>query len=340
MSVNASSLRCCTSVRFSAGHLLYAATLTASAVSLFHWYGVPVSIFVLTIWWQILAGARREASPGSEPDHLIDVGPPARMGFARHELFIVLLIVGLLVGLLLPSHSDSDPMRHAEISMKMVARALKEYHSEYQRYPPAILFDENDQPLHSWRALILPFLDNHALADAYDFEEPWNSPGNLELAKHRPWHFREYYSCDDCENHTSECGTSMHLVTVDDLPILVELEDHSCNWLEPEEFDLEELARLRVVPDVGTGYWFKGFFSSLHRGRLAVSPSNAFQVHPSAQLSEVRECLRTEHGNKQPVEIGGARRHVHYKNIFNLMFFLAVALYPLHWLRRIHRRTE
>ena len=36
--------------------------------------------------------------------------------------------------------------------------------------------------MHSWRVLILEFLD-HDLYAQYDFNRPWNTPGNLAVAK-------------------------------------------------------------------------------------------------------------------------------------------------------------
>jgi hypothetical protein len=324
--VNASSLR------YSAGHLLYAATLTATASALFSWYGVPISIFILIVWWQILAGARREATSETamHSDCSSNLG---RRGLAKPELLIVLLIVGLLMGLLMPGHSDADPMRHAEISMKMVAQALKEYHNEYNQFPPPVLFDNRDQPMHSWRALILPYLEDEALARAYRLDETWNSPHNSDLAKFRPWHFREYYP----NQSACEFETSMHFVPLGDSLLLIELEELRCNWLEPSPIDDSEFIRFRDVPDVGSGYWHEGFFSSMHRGRLAVTASNTFQVHPSADLEEIKTSLKVAIDSKEPIEIGEAKRQFHFKNVFHLAFFLLVALYPLNWLRKINR---
>ena len=43
--------------------------------------------------------------------------------------------------------------------------------------------------MHSWRALILPYLGHEDLWKAYRMSEPWDSPHNLKLAKSAP---REY----------------------------------------------------------------------------------------------------------------------------------------------------
>ena len=36
--------------------------------------------------------------------------------------------------------------------------------------------------MHSWRVLILPFLEQRELYDAYNFAEPWDGPNNRKLA--------------------------------------------------------------------------------------------------------------------------------------------------------------
>jgi len=36
--------------------------------------------------------------------------------------------------------------------------------------------------MHSWRVLILPFLSQQELYNAYDFAEPWDGPNNRQLA--------------------------------------------------------------------------------------------------------------------------------------------------------------
>ena len=39
-------------------------------------------------------------------------------------------------------------------------------------WPPAYLADRDGKPMHSWRVLILPFLEQQELYRAYHFDEP------------------------------------------------------------------------------------------------------------------------------------------------------------------------
>jgi Protein of unknown function (DUF1559) len=60
--------------------------------------------------------------------------------------------------------------------------AVANYHEAYGCFPPAFVADRDGTPMHSWRVLILPFLEQQELYKAYNFAEPWNGPNNRKLA--------------------------------------------------------------------------------------------------------------------------------------------------------------
>jgi hypothetical protein len=60
--------------------------------------------------------------------------------------------------------------------------AVANYHETYGSFPPAYVADRDGKPLHSWRVLLLPFLEQRAIHDAYNFAEPWDGPNNRKLA--------------------------------------------------------------------------------------------------------------------------------------------------------------
>lgn len=60
--------------------------------------------------------------------------------------------------------------------------ALHNYHEENGCLPPAYIAGPDGTPMHSWRILILKYIEPD-MYDAYDFNEPWNGPNNIRLAK-------------------------------------------------------------------------------------------------------------------------------------------------------------
>ena len=59
--------------------------------------------------------------------------------------------------------------------------AFYNYHNDYGSFPPAYVTDNNGNRMHSWRMLVLPYLEGQTLHQQYDFHEPWNGPNNVKL---------------------------------------------------------------------------------------------------------------------------------------------------------------
>lgn len=75
-------------------------------------------------------------------------------------------------------------------NLKQIGIALASYESEHGCFPPAFTVDEAGRPMHSWRALLIPFLEIATLEGAYHFDEPWDSPSNRRLLDRMPNCFR------------------------------------------------------------------------------------------------------------------------------------------------------
>jgi prepilin-type processing-associated H-X9-DG protein len=65
-------------------------------------------------------------------------------------------------------------------SMRQIGLAMHNYHDAHDTFPPAYIADEDGQPMHSWRVLILPNLGQEYIHvyEQYRFDEPWDSPHN------------------------------------------------------------------------------------------------------------------------------------------------------------------
>ena len=95
--------------------------------------------------------------------------PPAckqgGMRFRLVELLVVIGVIVILIGLLLPTvRAAHEPARRSQCcnNLKQIALALHNYADEHGEFPPAYTVDEQGQPLHSWRTLILPYLEQKA----------------------------------------------------------------------------------------------------------------------------------------------------------------------------------
>ncbi len=114
-------------------------------------------------------------------------------GEIKHSRFgcIMWTIVGLLglfflVALLLPVRCTArEAARRCQCrnNLKQIALALHNYHKTYGCFPPAYTVDGRGQRIHSWRALILPFVEGGYKNGDYDFNQPWNSPKNIAFAE-------------------------------------------------------------------------------------------------------------------------------------------------------------
>ena len=63
-------------------------------------------------------------------------------------------------------------------NIKQILLALHDYHDTCDALPPLYTVDEEGNPLHSWRVLILPFIGQQALYQQINLDEPWDSEHN------------------------------------------------------------------------------------------------------------------------------------------------------------------
>ena len=75
--------------------------------------------------------------------------------------------------------------------LKQLALGFHNFHDTYNALPPAAVIGPDGKPWHSWRVLLLPFLEEMELYKKYDFSQPWDSPKNLAVAEKMPAIFRD-----------------------------------------------------------------------------------------------------------------------------------------------------
>jgi prepilin-type processing-associated H-X9-DG protein len=164
---------------------------------------------------------------------------------------------GLLVALLLPAvQAAREAARRMQCSnnLKQISLALHNYHDANGSFPPAFTVDENGKPLHSWRTLLLPYLDQQAVYSQIDLSEPWNSSKNQAFNNT----MIPTYHCPSEPNMTNcsyvaivgpksvfQGANTIKLQDITDgtsnTIMIVEVKGNGHNWMEPVDLDVTQM---------------------------------------------------------------------------------------------------
>lgn len=97
------------------------------------------------------------------------------------RILAAVVIAGLVIAVLLPARRTARGSAHrvqCSSNLKQIALAIEIYYDVYQAFPPASTVAADGTPLHSWRTLILPYLEQGHVYKLIDLEKPWNDPAN------------------------------------------------------------------------------------------------------------------------------------------------------------------
>ena len=182
------------------------------------------------------------------------------------------LIIGVLIALLLPAvQAAREAARRMQCTnnMKMIGLALHTYIDANGCLPPAYTVDENGNPLHSWRVLMLPYMEQQYLYDQIRHDEPWDSEYNKQFHSQ----MMSCYRCPSATGHTlgmtcysvivgeeTPFGDPTAKLTLGDIPdgfsntiFLVERKTPVC-WMDPtQEITFEEACKGINVSENGIG---------------------------------------------------------------------------------------
>jgi hypothetical protein len=119
--------------------------------------------------------------------------PPPKPSSAKPVIVIVVvaavgvfMVVCVLLGfaLLFPAvmaARQAAKQQHSRERLHQIAIALHNYHDTYMRFPPSYIHDKNGIPRTSWRAMILPFMEERPLHERYNFNVPWDDEANADV---------------------------------------------------------------------------------------------------------------------------------------------------------------
>lgn len=144
----------------------------------------------------------------------------------------------------------------SKANLGQISAALQSYHKVNGCFPPAYIADKNGKPMHSWRTLILPYLNHNDIYRAYDFNEPWDGPNNKRLSAVQVPEFlcpgdqeageaKTTYVAVVAAN-TAWAGDkprkSADLSPLSRTVMLVEIANSNISWAEPRDLSLDSLA--------------------------------------------------------------------------------------------------
>jgi prepilin-type processing-associated H-X9-DG protein len=89
------------------------------------------------------------------------------------------------------------------VNLKMISLAMHNFHTNHDRFPPAVMYGPDGKPWHSWRVLLLPYLEEAPLYSTYDFSQPWDSPKNKALIAQMPAVYRDPINGDENRSFTN-----------------------------------------------------------------------------------------------------------------------------------------
>ena len=143
--------------------------------------------------------------------------PGRRLGFTWTELAVCLAILFVVVALVFPAiqRNPREAARRMQCSnnLKQIGLALHNYEQKYKMLPPAYTVDAEGKRLHSWRTLILPYLEEAALYAKVDFSKAWDDPANETVRSKKVPAYR-------CPSNQSSEGNTTYLAIVGDRNIL------------------------------------------------------------------------------------------------------------------------
>jgi len=168
-------------------------------------------------------------------------------------IFTLVIVPCVSLLLILPAPSSVSPGARQNgciNQVRMLSIAIANYESANGPLP-AFVPDENGEPMHSWRVLVLPYAEEVILYEDYDFSKPWDAPENLALP------MPEWFSCPADFNKVDQttCYVAVtgpgtvwdHSVgsVVERIRIIESPADRQ-HWLDPNSPTLDEVLRRKM----------------------------------------------------------------------------------------------
>jgi prepilin-type N-terminal cleavage/methylation domain-containing protein len=111
-------------------------------------------------------------------------------GFTLVEILVVLAIIGILVGLVLPAVQkvrDASARTACRNNLKQIGLALMNFTGDYGYLPPGMVTELSIQDsYHTAFTYLLPYLEQDAVYNQYEFDAQWYDPSNYAPVAQQP----------------------------------------------------------------------------------------------------------------------------------------------------------
>jgi hypothetical protein len=287
---------------FSIANLLVLTTIAAVSCIPILWFGIEGAIFSFLIFFVGFS-------------YLL----LRKKKFTIKEVGVVLGIFILILMLLPPPFAPIVTLDRAAKrakclnNIRQLVFACQKYQSGSLRFPPPFTTDPSGQPLHSWRVLILPYIEELALYDDLDLTKPWDHPDNLKHAHRMP----SIFKCGEYEARANDrfanVMTSYNAVvgketvwhpteprSFDDVRdgasntiMIVESDAHRVHWMSPNDVRFDEI--ISMNPEGETN-----LLTSHHPGgsQLALVDGSAMFVASPVKVDDLKACLTIDGGEQ------------------------------------------
>jgi hypothetical protein len=170
-------------------------------------------------------------------------------------------------------------------NLQRISVALHNYHTKYGSFPPAYIADETGRPKHSWRVLILPFLEQEDLYHIYSFDEPWDGPTNKLLFNKEPCEYicpADEYAGRHRNQPTGRTGyvaivgpkapwkgkesakyADFYHDGTSNTILVIEVANSDIQWSEPRDFEWDNIRYSLEKPEIigiSSKHWMPGGF--------------------------------------------------------------------------------
>ncbi|MDR0327796.1 MAG: DUF1559 domain-containing protein [Planctomycetaceae bacterium] len=215
-----------------------------------------------------------------------------KSGLATAGIWLNAIAILLFLFFAVPSiQAAREAARRAQCSfhIKETAMAFYEYHKKNGAFPPLYTVDDTGKPLHSWRVLILPLIEQKELYDKIRLDEPWDSAHNKQFHDQMP----DFYHCPSnsgkgcCysviageafvpakDTHQKKGKSSKEILDGEDNTLAIVEVKTPFNWMDPTaDIALDELVNDNNASGRVGSFHPGGFYVAMLNGVVTFIPT-------------------------------------------------------------------